>query len=202
MCDSSKAKEIAFTDKQIETASVLNYFLSIVLRSAMPSTKTLDECEVACHTIKFLRKYNCEGPLRFLKTGFTSDLIRKEIPPLYVFMMAAAKEDSAWAKMAFEHRYPVPKKAPNEAKFVDLSHLSLSPGTGDLDGVWPLELWNRIENPFAWAAAAAWTRVWGGNKTTSKKSCAKCGQTSPDTASEKIEGIFALSLSSATGKRS
>lgn len=90
----------------------------------------------------------------------TNRLLLKTVPPLYVFMVAAAMNDVTLAKEAFQYRYPVLAKAVNEASFVETTHLSLTPGEGDRNGVWPMELWNRVQTPFAWSAAAAWAKAW------------------------------------------
>lgn len=150
----------------------------------MPSISTLEACDSMRNVIRFLRKYECDGPLQFVKTEYTNHLLMRKIPPLYVLFMATAMDDMTWAKTAYQYRYPVLKKADTEVPFVLLSHLSLTPGNGESEGLWPMEFWNRIQPPYAWPAAAAWTSAWGSGLRNEGKSLSS--QTHP----KKIVDVF------------
>lgn len=149
------------TDTHIETAAVLDAYLGLVSRMTVPPVNTFKECELMCDTITFLRKYDCDGLMQLIKTECTNRLLLERIPPLYVFMMAATMDDVSWCVMALDRAYEVEEKAKDEAPYINLALLSLSPTSRTDGGTWPLELHHRLPLQYAWAVTSAWTQCWG-----------------------------------------
>lgn len=173
----SPRREIRFTDSQLESSEVLSRFLTFMMRGRLPSwSDTFAECAALCRTIGFMRKYDCEFVLSFLRI-YVLELFRAdEMAPLFLFMVAAAMDDVDISIRAFGKRELVRDRLSSRRFKLEGSADSGIPGAADPkmaaallelslqdggDDTWPFELAQHIPADYLWAASKAWSKTWG-----------------------------------------
>lgn len=165
-------REIRFTDSIIESSDVIELFLGFLTHGKLSSgTDSYKKCEVLCHTVRFMRKYDCENLLSFLKVTLKYELRCTRLAPFFHFMLAAAMDDVQWSIAAFQQAYrynfsgktdevnvgrEIPGVTDDE---MATALLNLRPDSR-ADGTWPYELWPHISADYLWAAIKAWTKKW------------------------------------------
>lgn len=158
-CDDGQ-KRIEFTDTDLERAPVVRVYRQLLRRMTFLAVTSFEQCVVMCDTVEFLRKYECEGLLRLVKTECMNRLLLKTMPPLYAFMLGAVMDDIELCVAALQYRYDVEVRR-GEARFVDAHILSLSPDVQSRGATWSLEIYERLPMYYAWAITSTCSQWWG-----------------------------------------